>query len=444
MAVGSMSWWTRARGRSWRAAVGGAGAAVLLSGCFWSQPGFGPEHRRHNPNEDALTIDNVDTLGEQWSVELDRPDVGGTTSEAIVADGRVYVSRAIAATDGGIYAHAFDADTGASLWDREMLSGHAVLTWPFPNARSGDSLSAGYRGLVGGQCAGGYGRLDPADGSGTIVTAGAEHRSPAVTSGSMAVQVAVPTVVAPTGACTFPSTIVEGRDVRTGVVRWRATLGPTRTWQTAFMPAIGGNRVFVPQASTLHSFPLAGCGAATCAPTWSVDLGGDIATVAPPVVTPSGQVVTITDQGEMIAVSAATGDEQWRAHLGWTMPTFGLGRRPGVAVAGDVLYASAPGTASGSVLRAFPAGGCGAPTCAPLWTATTPEAVTAPAVAGGVVYVGAAGAVHAYDAAGCGSPTCSPLVSVPFGGWVEHVSVANGRIYAVGAARVSALAPASG
>lgn len=56
--------------------------------------------------------------------------------------------------------------------------------WPFANARSGDTLTASYRGLLGGQCAGGYGRLDPADGSGTIVTAGAEHRSPAVTSGA--------------------------------------------------------------------------------------------------------------------------------------------------------------------------------------------------------------------------------------------------------------------
>lgn len=212
------------------------------------------------------------------------------------------------------------------------------------------------------------------------------------------------------------------------------------TWTA--IAAIGGNRVFVPQDSMLHSFPLAGCGAATCTPTWSVDLGATIANTAPPVVTPSGQVVTITEEGDMIAVSAATGAEQWRADLDWTLPGFGLGPRPGVAVAGDVLYASAPETPSGSVLRAFPADGCGTPTCTPLWTASTPEAMSAPAVAGGVVYVGTNGAVQAYAAAGCGSATCSPVMTVPVQGWAEHVSVATGRVFVTGGARVTALVPA--
>jgi hypothetical protein len=52
---------------------------------------------------------------------------------------------------------------------------------------------------------------------------------------------------------------------------------------------------------------------------------------------------------------------------------------------------------AGPTLHAFPDVGCGAATCSPWWTAPVDAGATsAPIVAGGVVYMGADGAVAAY------------------------------------------------
>jgi outer membrane protein assembly factor BamB len=85
----------------------------------------------------------------------------------------------------------------------------------------------------------------------------------------------------------------------------------------------------------LAAFPLAGCGAATCTPTWTATLPGH-----------------------------ATG-----------RPTVGA----------DVVYV---GTSDGTV-AAFAAGGCGSATCAPLWSQQIGDAISgSPIVHGGTVYAG--------------------------------------------------------
>jgi outer membrane protein assembly factor BamB len=84
----------------------------------------------------------------------------------------------------------------------------------------------------------------------------------------------------------------------------------------------------------LAAFPLAGCGAATCAPTWTATLPG--------------------------------------------RPT----DRP--TVDGDVVYVGTP-----SGVQAFAADGCGAATCTPIWDQPTSAPVTgSPVVHNATVYVG--------------------------------------------------------
>jgi outer membrane protein assembly factor BamB len=82
---------------------------------------------------------------------------------------------------------------------------------------------------------------------------------------------------------------------------------------------------------------------------------------------------------------------------------------------------------------AFDAAGCGQPSCARLWTAAVPPATVshaAPAVAGGLVYLGSSdSSLYAFPAAGCGAPTCAPAWSAPTGGVVRTPSVANGVVY---------------
>jgi outer membrane protein assembly factor BamB len=72
----------------------------------------------------------------------------------------------------------------------------------------------------------------------------------------------------------------------------------------------------------------------------------------------------------------------WEGVTGTDSP---VGVQPAVA-GGLVFTGSADGT-----LHAFPAAGCDAPTCAPVWSAATGSEITgAPAVSGGQLYVGTA------------------------------------------------------
>jgi outer membrane protein assembly factor BamB len=90
-------------------------------------------------------------------------------------------------------------------------------------------------------------------------------------------------------------------------------------------------------------------------------------------------------------------------------------------------------TTDSGTLAAFPAGGCGQPSCPPTWTATVGTLGVSPAaVADGVVFVSAQeGALYAFRATGCGAPTCSPLwVGSMVGGADSPPSVANGIVFA--------------
>ena len=101
----------------------------------------------------------------------------------------------------------------------------------------------------------------------------------------------------------------------------------------------------------------------------------------------------------------------------------------GPAVANGVLYQAG---FDGS-LNAYPASGCGQPSCQPLWRGmATGDFTSTPAVAGGLVFIGSADHfLYAFPAAGCGAAVCAPA-------WKAHlrdavvdssVSVANGVAY---------------
>jgi len=99
------------------------------------------------------------------------------------------------------------------------------------------------------------------------------------------------------------------------------------------------------------------------------------------------------------------------------------------AVADGVVYV---GSMDGK-LYAFPAFGCGGPTCTPLWTGATGGAIhSSPQVANGVVYIGSDdGRLYAFSANGCGASTCSKLwSSKQTNGAIESSPVVvNGRVY---------------
>jgi outer membrane protein assembly factor BamB len=137
-------------------------------------------------------------------------------------------------------------------------------------------------------------------------------------------------VLSPDGTTLYVTTSggnVYALDHTDGSVLWSAALG-----STSYQPALAEGRLYVPTVSDgLQVFDAAGCGAATCSPTWMVADGG---------------------------------------------PT---------SIAGDVLYVG------GSTIRAYPADGCGATTCAPLWSADTGGPAGKVVVSHGRVYASVSG-----------------------------------------------------
>jgi hypothetical protein len=83
--------------------------------------------------------------------------------------------------------------------------------------------------------------------------------------------------------------------------------------------------------TTLSDFPLAGCGAADCSPTWTLDLGSPVTTVA---AVAGGSTVFVLRGTDLVAVDRATGTIAWTAPLD--------GAATGLAVTDDTVYAPAP------------------------------------------------------------------------------------------------------
>jgi outer membrane protein assembly factor BamB len=112
------------------------------------------------------------------------------------------------------------------------------------------------------------------------------------------------------------------------------------------------------------------------------------------------------------------------------------------AVANGVVYVStagAPGTADGQ-LYAFAAGGCGRPTCTPLWTAVVPNVGSSPTASGGRVFIATSdGKLAAFAAAGCGAKVCKPQWTGSIGDSAQAApAVANGVVYVTSSTRMFA------
>ena len=178
----------------------------------------------------------------------------------------------------------------------------------------------------------------------------------------------------------------------------------------------------------------------TCSPLWTATTGGRIFS-SPDVA--NGVVYAGTEDDKLYAFDAAgvtgcSGSPKTCTPL-WTGTTGNQIFDSSPAVAGGEVYVA---STDGKVY-AFDAAGVtncsGTPTtCTPLWTSNPIGAIdTSPTVAGGVLYIGEFKTLYAFDAAGVtncfsGTPTmCSPLWTAATGGSIQHSSpaVANGVVY---------------
>jgi outer membrane protein assembly factor BamB len=224
-------------------------------------------------------------------------------------------------------------------------------------------------------------------------------------------------------------------------------------------PAVTGGVVYVGSLDNkLYAFSAAGttgCSGTpkTCAPLWTgATPGGGIS--SSPAVT-GGVVYVGSGDGNLYAFSAAgttgcSGTPKTCAPL-WTGNTSGGDINSAPAVAGGVVYVGSSGTGKLYAFSATGTTGCsGTPkTCAPLWTAATGNGISsAPAVAGGVAYVSSGdGNLYAFSATGTtgcsGTPkTCTPLWTAAGAGGQSSPAVANGVVYNGAAGKVYAFSAA--
>lgn len=400
-------------GRRLRAMSGVVAACGLLSGC-WLQVGYDGGQTRWNGLESTLTTANVDTLAPRWTYTAP----GATLSEPIVFGSQAFVRRSEA--DTSVSVVALESANGAATWERVLTEPGDTPMFAPQVTIVGGHLWASWLGLpASGVGCGRQVRLDRADGTVVGEDPGAAGLSVPRESAGHVVQMS-------SFCYEFLDADLTVRDTGTLATEWTAPAGDRR-YPVGSGVALSADHVYVAAGGAVDVYPLAGCGAAQCAPAWTVDLHRTV--TAGPVVTPDGQlVVTLaptlpggTDD-EILSLSAATGAVTWRAPLG--------GTGAGLAVTGDHLYVTPAGTGPAvGTLVVFAAEGCGAAACAPVWNAPVGVSAGVPTVAGDVVYVPAdGGTVHAFAAAGCGAGTCAPLASVAVDGEVTALSVAHGQL----------------
>jgi hypothetical protein len=413
-----------------------ATGAVLLSttasGCFWQQPGYGPEHARYNPSEDTLTAGNVGTIAERWSVDFP----GRTISEPLISGGGVYLT---SRSDADSAVQALRLSSGAALWEHPVESGTPMVLASGVTF-SGGSLWLSHLDFGASPCPTALTGLDPDNGDVVASDPMGNPVSDLVTSGTVAAY-----TVSTQCLADGPDMLVV-RDADTRATQWTYTFpGPSGT------PTVSDGVIYVHGAGTLYAFTATGCGAATCSPLWARTMGGSQQTFD--VVVADGHLFVIrpetfvhpvfgtTVPGATLSAHAAdTGDFLWSKTYFGDDPELGTGwgRIEGIAVADGTVYVAASLETAGDpvgTVDAFPAAGCGSTACNPAWSGALPATATPGlVVGGGVVYVGAtaaaagAGGVAAFDTTGCGSSTCSPLVTVPVTGTPTGMSLAQGTL----------------
>lgn len=412
--------------------------ATLLAGCNWPQVGFGPGNTRFNGLESTLTADNVSTLAEQWAMP------GGSFSEPVVSDGRVYTTvwpGWYGSAHPEVAVEARDAGSGALIWKRTLVPGGVTSAGATPVVVVDGALWVGYWAYdAQGGCpsASGLLRLDPATGAVLTSESGDQVESPVVQAGSVLAY----TSFASDAACTGGSDELVVRDVDTLGTLWshRFAAGMVST------PTIAHGLIFVVADGDLYAFDVDGCGSPSCDPVWvrSMDEG---VLRGRPVAGPDGQVFVIHEVGDpsgkgwsienVLALGSSTGSTLWETAIPDVESVW-----VELAATDGALYVAStwsPTSSSTGALDAFMATGCGQPVCPPAWSVPLDRVQSGPpTIAGGVVYLPIGGRfpdfpndIVAVDADGCGAASCGELSRLHFPYTVSQFSVAGGRLFVV-------------
>jgi|GEM_PF-4409972 FOG: WD40-like repeat len=432
------------------------GALVLVAAaCDWSMVGFDAGRSGFNLFEKKITPSNVGTLTETW-----RASPGSGTSAPVIGNGRLFVStQPTVAVPGGL--SAYDA-TGAActggvpancepIWSKPITGLVAVspplLTNDYVSADAFYESSVPFPGYPQFSIPIGFhagGSFDPASGvavagemrDGAAPAASTQHAVFGYQSELWRYNHGTPLYYSATVThlvATMPTS--DGTSFAIdGPFSWNlpATL-------VGSAPAVADGRLFVMGPGELraydahgvtncippHSYAYSGGAVLNeCSPMWVGTLShpgtfdGMPAVARDRVYTPAldGAVEVFASGG----CGAATCAPVWTAHAGSS-------HIAPVSVTDDTLFTAS----DDGHLYAFDTAGCGAATCQPKWSANLGSAVHAPSVAGSVLFTGSEdGHLSAFDANGCGHPTCTPLWSSNVGAPVHTApAISDGRVF---------------
>ena len=363
-------------------AAGAAALSVALSGC-WFQVGNGAG-RTFSNDETTITAANVGGLDVLWDTDL-----AGNRAPVSV-NGTIY-------TSNGTKVFALNAATGAVKWEAGPYVlhgdiGDVTVAFFSPLYNDGKLLVPAATGVASFDSGAVY-EFNPRTGellSNTSNGLGSTYDL-AVADGVVAKRKTDIGGSSGLGlteiAWKFSPTIIHS--------------GSGDTFPTGH--AIVGERILWGQGPTAEGFSAA-CppnpGFSGCAPDWTTPLG---ATTGGPAAIGDSQAVYADGSGTVSVLDAATGAIQWTGETASPVVS-----RP-VVHQGTILV----GTFDNRVV-AFPAAGCDAATCDPLWTVDLGDVPNRGLVAAGEVAYAATnnGSLIAFASAGCGAATCPTLKTV--------------------------------
>jgi FOG: WD40-like repeat len=437
------------------------GALVLVTAaCDWSMVGFDAGRSGFNLFEKKITPANVGTLTETW-----RASPGSGTSAPVVGNGRLFVStQPTANVPGGLSAYdaAGASCTGAApatcspIWSKAFVAGVPIS----PPLLTGDYVSADgyYIGSVEDPSTGHVlpfegragGSFDPASG-GVVAGEIRDGAAPAAAN-----QGAVFGYRSELWSARIPPGFVRDYITLTHFVASLPTAqgtsfqidGPFVDWYTPIAsfvgsaPAVANGTLFILVPGGLRAYDARGVTNCSprqadafepfhflsplneCSPMWTGTLSHPGTFDGMPAVARDRVYAPALDGAVEVFASAGCGAATcaalWTAHAGSS-------HIAPVSVTDDTLFAAS----DDGHLYAFDAAGCGAATCQPKWSANLGSAVHAPSVAGSVLFTGSEdGHIYAFDAAGCGHATCTPLWTGNVGAPVRTApAISDGRVF---------------
>ncbi len=218
------------------------------------------------------------------------------------------------------------------------------------------------------------------------------------------------------------------------LVDWRGILASTglKTNSDPFAPssfAVAGDHLASGNAGTALGWNGTTCtnpdpnndpnGPQACLADWQTPLGTSI---TGPAALGTDAVVYGVNTNQIAVLDATTGAVRFTG----TIPGSPTGPVTAPAVAGDTILVGA----SDGRIAAFPAAGCGQADCAPLWQTTIGTTMTGPpTVVGDVVYATTSNTLVTLRLAGCGAATCPRIASYNVGDPIRGLAYDGGRIF---------------